>query len=373
MIFTLTGHARLTYATSTPKPSYRVPPKQTGCHTRRVARPIFMPLFSPRRGTLFVNMDLESLHLFVDLADTHSFSKTAERAYMSQSAVSQRIRSLEQEFGYVLVERGKGRPGAHFTEAGVRLLSGARDMLARAAEIKREMSELSGDVSGSLRVATVYSIGLHTLTPAISQYLSEYRQVNLHVEYLRTNRIYESVLAGSIDCGIVACPKPAPQIEVIPLHTETMVLIVPPNHPLAAMESVPLIALDGMPFVAFDHDIPTRALIDTALAEAGAAVEIVHEFDNIETVKRVVEIGLGIALVPETTVAREKRDGTLVVLPLEGVILQRPTGVLLKKGRVSSNALSRFLKVLADTIADKETLPALKREIKKESAARLTK
>ncbi|MBC8142946.1 MAG: LysR family transcriptional regulator [Armatimonadetes bacterium] len=318
-------------------------------------------------------MDLESLRLFVDLADTHSFSKTAERSYMSQSAVSQRIRSLEQEFGYVLVERGKGRPGAHFTEAGVRLLTGARELLSRADELKREMAELSGAVSGSLRVATVYSIGLHALTPAISQYLAEFPQVNLHVEYLRTNRIYESLLAGTIDCGIVACPKAMPQIEVIPLHTETLALILPPDHPLASRESVPLSELDGMPFVAFDHDIPTRGLIDSALAEAGASVEIVHEFDNIETVKRVVEIGQGISLVPEGTVVREVRDGTLVVRPLEGVTIQRPTGVLLKKGRVPSNALSRFMNVLAETLASEETLPGLKRELRKEKAARLVK
>ncbi len=318
-------------------------------------------------------MDLESLRLFVDLADTHSFSKTAERSYMSQSAVSQRIRSLEQEFGYVLVERGKGRPGAHFTEAGIRLLAGARELLARADELKREMAELSGAVSGSLRVATVYSIGLHALTPAISQYLAEFPQVNLHVEYLRTNRIYESLLAGTIDCGIVACPKVMPQVEVVPLHMETLVLILPPDHPLAGRESVPLIELDGMPFVAFDHDIPTRGLIDNALKEAGASVEIVHEFDNIETVKRVVEIGQGISLVPESTVLREVRDGTLIVRPLEGVTIQRPTGVLLKKGRVPSNALSRFMRVLSETLASEETLPAMKRELRKENAARLVK
>jgi DNA-binding transcriptional LysR family regulator len=318
-------------------------------------------------------MDLESLRLFVDLADTHSFSKTAERSYMSQSAVSQRIRSLEQEFGYVLVERGKGRPGAHFTEAGIRLLAGARELLGRADELKREMAELSGAVSGSLRVATVYSIGLHALTPAISQYLAEFPQVNLHVEYLRTNRIYESLLAGTIDCGIVACPKAVPQVEVIALHTETLALILPPDHPLASRESVPLIELDGMPFVAFDHDIPTRGLIDSALKEAGASVEIVHEFDNIETVKRVVEIGLGISLVPEATVTREVRDGTLIVRPLEGVTIQRPTGILLKKGRVPSNALSRFMRVLSETLASEETLPGLKRELRKENAARLVK
>jgi DNA-binding transcriptional LysR family regulator len=95
----------------------------------------------------------------------------------------------------------RAAPAHTFTEAGIRLLAGARELLGRADELKREMAELSGAVSGSLRVATVYSIGLHALTPAISQYLAEFPQVNLHVEYLRTNRIYESLLAGRLTAG----------------------------------------------------------------------------------------------------------------------------------------------------------------------------
>jgi DNA-binding transcriptional LysR family regulator len=296
-------------------------------------------------------VDLDSLRLFVDLAETKSFSKTAERNFMSQSAVSQRVRSLEQEFGYVLVERGKGRPGAHFTEAGARLLAGARDLLARADALKREMAELSGDVSGTLRVATVYSIGLHALTPAVKAFLAEYPQVNLHLEYLRTNRIYDALLAGGIDCGIVACPREQPQIEVVPLADERMVLIAPPSHPLAGNGPVSLSALDGQPFVAFDHDIPTRTMTDEALRERGVSVEVVQEFDNIETIKRVVEIGLGVALVPEPTVRREVRDGTLAVMPLSDATVTRPTGILLRKGRVRSNALSRFLDVLTSGAA----------------------
>ncbi len=294
-------------------------------------------------------MDLDTLRLFVDLAETKSFSKTAERSFLSQSAVSQRIRALEVEFGYTLVERGKGRPGAHFTEAGERLLGGARDLLDRADALKRDMAELSSDVSGALRVATVYSIGLHTLTPALSEFLAEYPQVNLHLEYLRTNRIYEAVSGGVIDCGIVACPREIGQIEVVPLASEAMVLIAPPRHPLAQAgreTPVTLKDLKNERFIAFDHDIPTRTLIDDLLREHDVTVRVVQEFDNIETIKRVVEIGAGVAIVPEPTVRREARDQTLLVVPVANLDLTRPTGVVLRRTRVRSNALSRFIEVL---------------------------
>ncbi len=176
-------------------------------------------------------MDLETLRLFVDLAETKSFSKTAERNYLSQSAVSQRIRTLEQEFGQVLVERGKGRPGARFTEAGEHLLIGARDLVTRADVLKREVAELGGAIGGTLRVATVYSIGLHAVTPALTRFLTEYPQVNLHLEYLRTDRIYEALVAGTVECGIVACPRERPHVEILELDDEEMVVIAPAHHP----------------------------------------------------------------------------------------------------------------------------------------------
>ena len=294
-------------------------------------------------------MDLDSLRLFVDLAETQSFSKTATRSFMSQSAVSQRIRALEREWGHTLVERGKGRPGAQFTEAGEILFIGAREILARSDALKRELAALAGAVSGSLRVATVYSIGLHALTPALSAFLLEYPQVNLHLEYLRTDRIYDALQSSSIDCGIVAVPRERPQIEVVPLLDENMVFIAAPRHPLAQEgNGVPLRPkqLRDLPFIGFDPDIPTRRLTDNFLAAHHVSVSVVQAFDNIETIKRMVEVGLGVAIVPEPTVVREVRDKMLVSRPFTDA-LSRPTGVLLRRSRTRSRALSRFLEVLA--------------------------
>jgi DNA-binding transcriptional LysR family regulator len=292
-------------------------------------------------------MDIDSLRLYADLAETRSFSKTAERRYMSQSAVSQRIRSLESEFGQVLVERGKGRPGAVLTEAGERLLEGAREIIGRADALKRELAEMGNTIGGSLRVATVYSIGLHSLTPALARYLSEYPQVNLNVEYLRTDRIYEALLNGTIDCGVVACPRERSQVEVVPLTEEAMVVIMAPGHPLTDAEEVPVARLNGEPFIAFAPDIPTRLLIDGLLNAEGVSVKVVQAFDNIETIKQAVEIGLAIAVVPEPTIRREVRGGSLVARPLGPPRLVRPTGVLLRRGRARRRALAGFLDILA--------------------------
>ncbi|MES2460377.1 MAG: LysR family transcriptional regulator substrate-binding protein, partial [Armatimonadota bacterium] len=127
------------------------------------------------------------------------------------------------------------------------------------------------------------------------------------------------------------------------------------GHPLAAQDSVAVEDLNGLPFVAFDADIPTRHLIDDVLRAHGTAVCVVHAFDNIETIKRVVEIGLGVAIVPEPTVSREVRDGTLLARPIAGESLTRDTGILLRKGRIISGGLSRFLDVLRGLEPDSKT------------------
>jgi molybdate transport repressor ModE-like protein len=291
-------------------------------------------------------VDIDSLRLYADLAETGSFSKTAERCFMSQSAVSQRIRTLEKEFGQVLVERGKGRPGAQLTEAGERLLEGAREIVARADALKRELGDMGDMVSGALHVATVYSIGLHSLTPALARYLSEYSQVNLRLEYLRTDRIYEALRNGAIDCGVVACPREQAQVEVVPLASEEMVVVATPGHPLADGGEISVTRLNGAPFIAFAQGIPTRLLIDGLLNDHEVSVDVIQAFDNIETIKQAVEIGLGVAIVPEPTIRREVRGGSLVARPLEPPGLARPTGVLLRRGRVRRRALARFLDVL---------------------------
>ena len=294
-------------------------------------------------------MDLDALRLFVDLADSKSFSKTASKNFISQSAVSQRVRSLELELGHRLVERGKGRPGARFTEAGERTLIYSREILTRADALRRELMDLNNEVGGALNVATVYSIGLHALTPAVTTFLRQYPHVNLHLEYLRTDRIYDALLAGMIDCGIVACPRERSGVSVLPLVEERMVVVARVDHALAQETAVVPSWLSGRSFVAFDPDIPTRHLIDAYLRQHDVSVKVTQAFDNIETIKRVVEIGLGIAIVPEPTVGREVRDGTLIARPLAGAPLTRPTGVLLPRGRGHSRALEQFLAALTSS------------------------
>jgi DNA-binding transcriptional LysR family regulator len=291
-------------------------------------------------------LDLVALQVFCRIVETGSFSEAAAACYLSQSAVSQRVRALERHYGQMLVERGRGRSGADPTEAGQALYEGAREILERVRTLEARLREMEGEVGGAIRVATVYSVGLHSLPPYLSRFIARYPQVNVHLEYARTNRIVEMLRARRIDLGIIAYPEADRDIEVIPFAREPMLCIAPPDHPLAALEAMPWERLRGEPMVAFDRDIPTRRATDALLAAHNVAVRVVSEFDNIETIKRVVENGGGLAIVPEVTVRREVRDGTLVARPLEGEPIDRPTGIIRRRGRIYSRAIEQFIEVL---------------------------
>jgi DNA-binding transcriptional LysR family regulator len=288
--------------------------------------------------------DLNTLQLFCDLVETQSFSRTAERNYLSQSAISQRLRALERQYNQTLIDRGQGRGQAEATAAGKILYQGARRLLREAAALDAHMRELSDELRGTVRVATVYSVGLHALPPRLKPFLAAHPQVNVHLEYKPTDEVYQDVMSGAVDIGIVACPTTRRGIVIAPFGEEEMAVICAPEHPLARKASVRIKDLEGTSFIGFATDIPTRKLIETRLASAGVRVRNTASFDNIETIKNIVEIGNGISILPVDTVRQEVREGALVAVPFARAdSFRRPTGLLVKKARAERTVIRTFI------------------------------
>jgi LysR family transcriptional regulator, transcriptional activator of the cysJI operon len=291
-------------------------------------------------------MHLETLKTFCDLCESGSLSRAARLNRVTQSAVSQQLRVLEQRFGRRLVERAP-RVAARPTEAGQLLYQESKLLLERFSALEARLRERPDVVTGSVRVATVYSVGLHTLPATIKTFLAAFPRVNVRLEYRRTDQVYEACLAGEIDLGIVALPRARPQLEVLALRGDELVLALAPDDPLARGRRPALSALQGRAFIAFDPDIPTRRLIDATLRRSGVTVRPVMELDNIETIKRSVEAGLGLSLLPRPALANEVRAGTLVArVPREGPI-PRSIGAIRRRGRELGPAGRAFLDLLA--------------------------
>ncbi len=293
-------------------------------------------------------MQIESLKVFCDLTETESFTKAAQINHITQSAVSQQVSSLERQFKALLIERSKKK--FRLTREGELLYKASKEIVQIYERLHSQLQELRNIISGTVRVATIYSIGLHDLPPYLKRYLKSYPTVNVHVEYRRANQVYEDVLGNVVDLGLVAYPTRDPKLEVVPLRKEPMVLICHPEHPLAKNKSVKMSALGGQKFVAFEADIPTRKALDKAFREHGIQVVPVMEFDNVETVKRAVEIDAGVSIVPRTCVKDEVEKGTLVAIEISDADLSRPLAALYKKNKVLSTAMKQFLALLKEPL-----------------------
>ena len=292
-------------------------------------------------------MHVETLKTFCDLVETGSLSRAARLNLVSQSAVSQQLRALERRYGRRLIERAP-RIGARATEAGRLLYGELKPMLERLAALEQRLRARGDVVAGTVRVAAVYSVGLHTLPPTIKRCLAVHPDVKVHLQYRRTDEVYAACLDGEVDFGIVALPTRRPQLEIVPLGYDELVVTAPPNHAIARRSRCPLAALDGQAFIGFDRDIPTRRLVDRLLRRYGVRVSYVMELDNIETIKRSVEAGLGLSLLPAPTLAAEIRARTLVGRPPVEGPFYREIGALYRRTREQSAAARAFLALLTN-------------------------
>jgi LysR family transcriptional regulator, transcriptional activator of the cysJI operon len=289
-------------------------------------------------------MQIESLKVFCDLAETQSFTRAAQINNVTQSAVSQQISSLERLFKSLLIERSKKR--FRLTREGQVLYDYSKQIIQTFDALQSRLQEIKEIISGTIRVATIYSIGLHDLPPYIKKFLKSYPTVNVHVEYRRANQVYEDVIGNVVDVGLVAYPVRDSKLEVEQIRKDPLVLICHPQHALAKSKSVRMKSLSGQKFIGFEPDIPTRKALDKLLKEHSVHVQHVMEFDNIETVKRAVEIDAGVAIVPESTVVQEVTKQSLTQVKLEDGDFSRPLAAIYKKSKVLSPAMKEFIATL---------------------------
>jgi DNA-binding transcriptional LysR family regulator len=282
--------------------------------------------------------------VFCDLAETGSFSKAAGINGITQSAVSQQVRTIENKFEVVLIDRG--RRNFALTSEGKVFLDASREILAVYNGLGGRMQELRNVVAGELKIASIYSIGLHELPPLLKVYRGRFPDVEVHVEYRRSQQVYTQVLNGEVDLGLVAYPSKRTGLLVEIFSEDRLVLICHPNHPLAGQKSIKLSRLHGEKFISFEPDVPTRKVIDRYLREENVQIEHVMEFDNIETVKRAVEVEGGVSIVPSNTVRQECENALLACVELEGPQMCRPLGVITKRNRARSPAQKEFVAAL---------------------------
>lgn len=296
-----------------------------------------------------------SLQIFLDVASLRSFSKAAEARGLSQPAISQTIAQLEERLGEELIDRTK-RP-LELTICGQLFYDRCRKLCDEYHAIEDEVRQLRhGKIVGRVRVASIYSVGLLQMQEYVEKFEHLYPDVKVQLEYLHPDDVYAQVRRDNADIGIVSFPRGRGDIESTDWLQQEMGVVVASDSPLASCQSLTLEDLRDRAYVGFTPDLTIRNEIDRAFQEANVEVRIVHHFDNIENIKRAVEIGAGVSILPLDSVRREVEFGLLKAIPLTKVVLTRPLGIIHKRGRPPTAAVSKFRDLLLD--ASMEEIPA---------------
>jgi DNA-binding transcriptional LysR family regulator len=289
-------------------------------------------------------MQVETLQIFCDLTELKSFSRAAEKNMISQSAVSQQLGQLEMAFNTQLINRHRKSFG--LTEAGEMFYNTCKDILSRYENFQSSLNYLKNSAKSKISVAAIYSIGMHSLQDYIKKFITLHPDIHLDVDYLSATDIYNRLLLGKVDVGLVAVPHSHPEVQIFPFVSEPLVFVCSPRHPFAKKTDIDIDMLQYQPFIAFAKNLPTREWIDQLLLRYNVVVKPVMEFDNVETIKRVVEINTGVSIMPQTTIKNELANKTLKVIPFSNEKFERPTGIIIRKNRVMNDNLKAFIELL---------------------------
>jgi DNA-binding transcriptional LysR family regulator len=289
-------------------------------------------------------MQFESLKVFCDVARHRSFSLAAAANQVTQSAVSQMIAQLEKRMGLQLVDRST-RP-LQLTNLGRTYYEGCKAVWDQYNELESSLRSAQARLEGTVHVAAIYSVGLGNMNQYVEAFVAARPEAEVHIEYLHPDRVYEKVLDGSVDLGLVSFPHKSAKLVIMPWRDEPMLVVCHPNHPFARQQSVPIAQLARQKYIHFSKELTIRREVERFLRAHKVSVSVLLEFDNIENIKKAIEIGAGIALLPEPTLRREVASGTLVALPPADADMARPLGIIYRRHHKLTQSAQGFLDLL---------------------------
>lgn len=301
-------------------------------------------------------MSISTLRVFCDVVLHQSFSRGASANQVSQSAATQSIHRLENQLGAILIDRSK-RPFV-LTPEGQLCYEAFREILETYDNVVTLIKSPQENVRGQVRVAAIYSVGLHEMSRCMKNFIKTFPKARIRLEFMHPNQIYQAVLNSEIDLGIVSYPMASQEIDMIPLRSDQMVLVCPSNHPLAKETNVSLQALQSCDYIAFDRNLIIRKETDRFLRQHGVSVNIVMEFDNIETIKQAIETEIGVCFLPAPTVRNEVEQGKLAVIKMDksssNADLIRPIGIIHRHRKIFDATALKFIEMISMEISKED-------------------
>ncbi len=286
-------------------------------------------------------MQLLQLKIFRDIASENSFVKAAQKNFVTQPSISTHLKQLEAELGVKLFDRAPRR--VVLTPEGKMLLPYAEEILTLCENFCALPVNMKKSPKGEIRIASIHSIGMYELDSFLKDFMRQYPKIRIHLEYQEAYAIYDLILKKKVHIGMVAYPQKRPKIQVLPYGVDELALIVPTDHPLTQKRSVSLSAISGEPFISFDENTPTREQIDKLLKKNNIQVQMQITSNNIYALKKAVEAGLGISIVPWPTVESEVQKGVLQRIRVREIEICRPLALLTLKKQIINQVTKLFI------------------------------
>ncbi len=291
-------------------------------------------------------VNIHFLKTFISLARTKSFRAAARENSVTQSAVSQQIRTLESRVAKKLVERSGRR--IDLTPAGEIFLQYAESIVSQYEEAIHQIAEKSDKIEGQVRVSTIYSIGLYRLQPLIKKFLRKHRNIKVHLEYHHNDVIYERVLHNIDDFGVVAFPTSGGRIVAQTLGHDDLVLAQNAARPQFSRKTISAEHFNTKSYVNLSPSTPTGRAIHQSLRSLGITIKPIAEYENVETLKSAVHVGMGCAILPRNILKSELKSKTFEIVKMPRLNNQRPVGVIATRDRTETQARRLFLDLLTE-------------------------
>ncbi|HEY6128489.1 MAG TPA: LysR substrate-binding domain-containing protein [Candidatus Acidoferrum sp.] len=288
-------------------------------------------------------MDLSELQVFLTVAREGSFSRAAERLYRTQPAVSLTIRKLEDGLGQSLFVRG-ARP-VRLTDAGTLLRDYAERLVNLRDEVKKGLSELTGLNRGELSLG-VNESSIHALLPALGRFRTLHPGIQIRVHRMFSRDIPHEVLNYRLDVGAISFVPREPLLQATEILKDELTLVVPPKHPLSKRKEVDVTDLESESFVAHSVESPFRRRVIELFGRNRTTLNMPMEMPTIESIKRFVQMGMGVAIVPRMCVAWEIDHGWMKEVKVRQLNLPRHVYLVSRKGARLPHAAAELVRLL---------------------------
>ncbi|MGG4396464.1 LysR family transcriptional regulator [Paenibacillus thiaminolyticus] len=285
-------------------------------------------------------MNLSQLETLITISKTMSFRKAGELLNLTQPAVSAQIKSLEDEFKTILIDRNQP---VTLTDSGRLFLEHAERILQIVDDLKQKLNDLQQIPQGHIVLGTTTSIAIQILPRVLSYFQDQFPLIKTSILSMSSTQIMSQIENGTLDIGIGYLNEQNPNLVSSVLYYDTFELVVNANHPLAEHKHGTMDLLRDIPLIMLSTDTLGRRFADETFRRHGIQPHIVMELNSSEEVKRMVELNLGAAIISKLSVSNELKRGSLQIVHIHELEIAHPVGVMYRTGRYLNSAMQQFL------------------------------